>query len=320
LPVENVTCVANSETLDFRGMPVWERPSLALDALDRAPLGAPVTFITEIEPRGLSARVLDERFGRVLVETSMLGPESWLVRMTRRTESTTRNPIVRVLEATPPFAHLPAAVLDRLAAAGSTQTARRGRLLVEAGGEWRALGIVADGVAAVSSGTSSRDHITMELFPFEVFGISAFFDRGAPVANVIAMTKTTRIVNLPWTTLTDVARENPDLLFGLGSLLGRRKRELSAKLSSQSALPIVGRVARVLLPHAKAERGLSPAMGALASMTQSQIAAAAGTVKEVAARAIAELDERGLLKRERGHIRYLDRQGLIELLRELGGS
>jgi len=55
-------------------------------------------------------------------------------------------------------------------------------------------------------------------------------------------------------------------------------------------------------------------------MTQSQIAAAAGTVKEVAARAIAELDERGLLRRERGHIRFLDRQGLVELLRELGGS
>jgi CRP-like cAMP-binding protein len=134
------------------------------------------------------------------------------------------------------------------------------------------------------------------------------------------MTKSTRIVKLPSATLTDVARENPDLLFGLGALLAQRQRELSAKLSSQSALPIVGRVARVLLPHAMAERGLSPAMPALASMTQSQIAAAAGTVKEVAARAIAELDERGLLKRERGHIRFLDRQGLLELLRELGGS
>ena len=318
--VENVTCVANSDNLDFRGLPVWERPSRVLEALDRVPLGAPVSFITEIEPRGLSARVLEERFGPVLVETSALGPDSWLIRMTRRSESAARNPIVRVLEATPPFAHLPHATLDRLAATAATQTARRGRLLVEAGGQWRFMGIVAEGVAAVSNGIGSRDHITYEMFPHDVFGISSFFDGGAPVASVIAMTKTTRIVKLPWETLTDVARENPDLLFGLGALLGQRQRELSAKLSSQSALPIVGRVARVLLPHAMAERGLSPAMPALASMTQSQIAAAAGTVKEVAARAIAELDERGLLKRERGHIRFLDRQGLLELLRELGGS
>jgi CRP-like cAMP-binding protein/uncharacterized protein (DUF2249 family) len=320
LLVENVTCVPNSENLDFRGLPVWERPSRVLEALDRVPLGAPISFITEIEPRGLSARVIEERFGPVLVETSTLGPDRWLVRMTRRAESGARNPIVRVLEATPPFARLPVATLERLAAAASWQSARRGRLLVEAGREWRAVGVIAEGVAAVSNGIGAREHITYEMFPHEVFGIAAFFDGGAPVANVVAMTKITRIVKLPSATLTDVAREYPDLLFGLGALLAQRQRELSAKLSSQSALPIVGRVARVLLPHAMAERGLSPAMPALASMTQSQIAAAAGTVKEVAARAIAELDERGLLKRERGHIRFLDRQGLLELLRELGGS
>jgi CRP-like cAMP-binding protein/uncharacterized protein (DUF2249 family) len=320
LLVENVTCVPNSENLDFRGLPVWERPSRVLEALDRVPIGAPISFITEIEPRGLSARVIAERFGPVLVETSPLGPDRWLVRMTRRTESGARNPVVRVLEATPPFARLPLPTLERLAATAAWQSARRGRLLVEAGSEWRAVGVIAEGVAAVSNGIGAREHITYEMFPHEVFGIAAFFDGGAPVASVVAMTKTTRIIKLPWATLTDVARENPDLLFGLGALLGQRQRELSAKLSSQSALPIVGRVARVLLPHAMAERGLSPAMPALASMTQSQIAAAAGTVKEVAARAIAELDERGLLKRERGHIRYLDRQGLIELLRELGGT
>jgi CRP-like cAMP-binding protein/uncharacterized protein (DUF2249 family) len=317
---ENVTCVSNSENLDFRGLPVWERPSRVLEALDRVPPGAPISFITEIEPRGLSARVVQERFGPVLVETSTLGPERWLVRMTRRTESGARNPIVRVLEATPPFARLSQVTLERLAVASQSQTARRGRLLVEAGIEWRALGVVAEGVAAVSTGIGTRQHITYELYPHDVFGIAAFFDGGAPVANVIAMTKTTRVVNIPRATLTDVARENPDVLIGLGALLAQRQRELSAKLSSQSALPIVGRVARVLLPHAMPERGLSPAMPALASMTQSQIAAAAGTVKEVAARAIAELDDRGLLKRERGHIRFLDRQGLLELLRELGGS
>ncbi len=319
--VENVTCVSNSENLDFRGLPVWERPSRVLEALNRVPIGASVSIITEIEPRGLSARVVEERFGHVLVETSTLGPDRWLIRMTRRTESGARNPVVRLLEATPPFAHLSSPTLDRLAAAASSQSTRRGRLLVAAGDvEWRSLGVIADGVAAVSNGMGARQHITYEMFPHEVFGIAAFFDGGAPVANVIAMTKTTRIVKLPWTTLAEVARENPDLLFGLGALLGQRQRELSAKLSSQSALPIVGRVARVLLPHAMPERGLSPAMPALASMTQSQIAAAAGTVKEVAARAIAELDERGLLKRERGHIRFLDRQGLLELLRELGGT
>ncbi len=60
------------------------------------------------------------------------------------------------------------------------------------------------------------------------------------------------------------------------------------------------------------ERGLVPAAPSLSTITQSQIAAAGGTVKEVAARAIAELESRKALRREHGHIRYLDREVLLE--------
>jgi hypothetical protein len=49
-------------------------------------------------------------------------------------------------------------------------------------------------------------------------------------------------------------------------------------------------------------------------MTQTQVAAAAGTVKEVAARAIADLERVQALRRERGHIRYLDRAKLLEII------
>ena len=48
-----------------------------------------------------------------------------------------------------------------------------------------------------------------------------------------------------------------------------------------------------------------------------QIAAAGGTVKEVAARAIAELESRKALRREHGHIRYLDREVLLELIQDV---
>lgn len=51
-------------------------------------------------------------------------------------------------------------------------------------------------------------------------------------------------------------------------------------------------------------------------MTQSQIAAAAGTVKDVAARAISELQHRGALRRERGHIAYLDRVRLVRVIEQ----
>jgi CRP-like cAMP-binding protein/uncharacterized protein (DUF2249 family) len=312
--------VANSENLDFSGVPVWERRPLILEALDRVPHGDAITFITDIEPRGISARALDERFGPVLVETSTIGPARWRVSISRRQSDAGRDPVAVLLESCAPFARLSPTSLGILAAAGVSQSARRGRLLLDENITWPFVGVVAEGVVAISTGSGPRQHIIYEMFPHDTFGMASFFDRGTPIGSVIAMTKTARIVKMPWDVVAEIARTEPELFFGLGAELARRQRLLAGKLMSQSALPIVGRVARVLLPHAMEERGLSPAMPALASMTQSQIAAAAGTVKEVAARAIAELDERGLLRREHGHIRFLDRQGIVELLKELGGS
>ena len=68
------------------------------------------------------------------------------------------------------------------------------------------------------------------------------------------------------------------------------------------------------MPYAVPERGLHPALAPLPTMTQAQVAASAGTVKEVAARAIAELERVQALRRERGHIRYLDRTQLLEMI------
>jgi CRP-like cAMP-binding protein len=98
----------------------------------------------------------------------------------------------------------------------------------------------------------------------------------------------------------------------------QRRRDHMQALATQATMPIIARVAHVLVPYAMPERGLSPARAPLPNLTQAQIAAAAGTVKEVAARAIAELEQRELLKRERGHIRYLDRQGLLDMIKDAG--
>jgi DNA-binding GntR family transcriptional regulator len=45
-------------------------------------------------------------------------------------------------------------------------------------------------------------------------------------------------------------------------------------------------------------------------MTQAQLAATAGTAKEVAARALAELEAAGAIKRAKGRIALADRQRL----------
>ena len=162
-----------------------------------------------------------------------------------------------------------------------------------------------------------RERILYEIFPHELFGVAEYFDRGLSNARIVVFSKTARIVKLPWDVVGDVASRYPQLTTALGVVIAQRLRQMNDTITVQGALPILARIARVLVPYAMPERGLVPAAASLATVTQSQIAAAAGTVKEVAARAIAELESRNVLRRERGHIRYLDRQELLELIREL---
>ena len=51
----------------------------------------------------------------------------------------------------------------------------------------------------------------------------------------------------------------------------------------------------------------------LPQLTQAQIGAAAGTVKDVAARTIGLFEKQGALKRDRGHVQWLHRNRLTDL-------
>jgi CRP-like cAMP-binding protein len=121
---------------------------------------------------------------------------------------------------------------------------------------------------------------------------------------------------VPYDLLRSIVAQEPDFLMALAAETAQRNRTLASGLASQVSQPIIARVAAALLPYAAPEREFHPALPPLPTMTQAQIAAAAGTVKEVAARAIAELERVQALRRERGHIRYLDRSKLLAMIEE----
>ncbi len=319
MPGENVTGVMEAPEIDLRGMPAWDRLGPLTEALDRLPHGGTLTIITENEPRGLSSRLTQERPERFVIETRRVARGMWRVSVTRRyPEEQKRHPLVAQLEGCVAFASLGPKACEELAAAAVRQSGRRGESLVAENEQWPFVGMVLDGIVARAKGSESeRERILYEIFPNELFGVAEYFDRGFANAQINVFSKTATIVKLPWSVIDDVAARHPELTMALGVVIAQRLRLMNDTLTVQGSLPIVARIARVLLPYAMPERGLVPAAPNLASVTQSQIAAAAGTVKEVAARAIAELETQQALRRERGHIRYLDRQQLVELIREL---
>ena len=311
--------MAQTAEMDLRAVPEWERPDAVRKAVERLPLGASLTLITEQEPRALSARVTQDSPDRFVIETRQVANQLWQLRLThRKPEAVDRNVGAQLLGRCPAFAALDSAVLDELSAAAVWQSGRRGQTLVSENADWPFMGMVTEGIVArANGGGRDRERILYEIFPYELFGVAEYFDRGLKMSRIAVFSKTTRIMKLPWEVVSRVAAHHPPLTTALGIVLAQRVRLLAEALSAQGSLPILGRIARVLLPFAMPERGLVPAAALLSTITQSQIAAAAGTVKEVAARAIAELEFRKALKREHGHIRYLDREVLVELIADV---
>jgi CRP/FNR family transcriptional regulator, cyclic AMP receptor protein len=305
--------------IDVRGLPVWERPAVVREAFDRLPDGVGLTIVTENEPRGLIARLGQRGRPDVTCEPRRIGTREWHVTLRRIAVSEDHLTAAGILRRCAIFADLNANEREILAADAALVSIRRGQTVFAANSEWPYIGVAAEGLLALSTDGDDRRHrIFYEIFPYEIFGEMEAFDDALSYGRVAALSKTARFLRLSRNAVLETGRRYPDVLTALARVATQRARLVMEALAAQPTMPIVARVARVLLPYAMPEKGLSAAAIPLPHMTQAQIAAAAGTVKEVAARAISELEQEGFLRRERGHIRYLDRQRLLDLIRQEG--
>jgi len=309
--------MSTSDHLDLRGLPVWERPDKVFDQFDRLPPGETFTFVVDNEPRGLT-RVVEEKRGSILViDPRRVAEREWHVTVRRAKDDGVMPSPRSVLLRTAVFGTSSDASLDALAAQSTMHTSRRGQIIHGYNANWPYIAVPFEGVFAVTNdATNSRYRIFYEITPFNIFGVASFFDGGLTPGRAIVLSKVGRYVRVPHAAILEVAAKEPDLLRNIGAVATQRTRDLMASLTSVGTTPVIARIASALLPYAIPEAGLSPALPPLPNLTQAHIAAAAGTVKEVAARSIAELETRGFLLRERGHIRFLDRTKLIDLIKE----
>ncbi len=181
-----MTRVVQPAEIDLRGLPVWERPDLVRKALDRLPSGGSLTLITENEPRALSSRITQDRPERFVVETRRVASRVWQLRLTHRPgEGADRNSAAQHLSRCPPFAALDVGVRAELVSAAAWQTGRRGQTLVADNVDWPFIGMVTEGIVArANGGGRERERILYEIFPYELFGVAEYFDRGLKMARI----------------------------------------------------------------------------------------------------------------------------------------
>ncbi len=170
------------------------------------------------------------------------------------------------------------------------------------------LAIIESGRVKIFKGSSSgREMVFNVMEAGESFNEVPVFDQGMNPVNVSAVVST-RIWMIDAEALRKVIAEHPKTCQQIIINLSQNLRMLVGKVAELSFYNVTARLARLL-------RGLPEDQltgDGESRLTQDDLAARIGTVREVAARSLKELEQVGAIAIERGRITILDRKKLID--------
>lgn len=203
-------------------------------------------------------------------------------------------------------AGLPEGALVALAAIAAPMQRVTGTLLQLEGDQAEVMYMVVRGrvkIARVSAG--GREQVLNVIPPGGHFNTVPIFDGGRCPANAEALTDVL-LLALPRDALLAVVERHPALALALLKEFTGRVRHLVNLVDELALHTVQGRLAGLLLEQATAAERGQPAP----ALTQAEMAAHVGTVREMIGRALKTFEALGLLRLDRGVITLLDRAGL----------
>jgi CRP-like cAMP-binding protein len=105
-----------------------------------------------------------------------------------------------------------------------------------------------------------------------------------------------------------VIRTHPHVALNVIRVLARRVRHVVSLVEDLSFKHVISRVAKILLEHSGGEVGEGP------RLTQQEMAAMAGTAREVVGRSLKALEEEGAIKLDRHRIIIMDGEALQKIM------
>jgi CRP/FNR family transcriptional regulator len=178
------------------------------------------------------------------------------------------------------------------------------------GGSTAGLHLIVEGQAKiVRHSRTGREQVLALLGPGDSCNEVPVVDGGPNPATFIAVEPTVAWV---WSrvAMNRLRQQIPDLNETIVSSLAARCRELVDKVYNLSFLSVTARLAAFLLSQAD---GLGEGLDRR-RWTQEEMAAQIGTVREMVARALRNLEEDGLIRFNRHRIEVVDRDGLASLI------
>lgn len=188
------------------------------------------------------------------------------------------------------------------------KTAERGEMLALEGEPAEVLYFVASGVVKVlKTSAEGKEQILRIVRPGESFNDVAVFDGGPNPASMEAMGPVA-LHGIRKADLEAIIKAHPQVATSIAKVLASRVRHLVSLVEDLSFKQVIGRVAKILLENAGDGTGPRP------RLTQQEMAAMAGTAREIVGRSLKALEERGVIKLERHRIVIKDREALRQTM------
>jgi CRP-like cAMP-binding protein len=206
------------------------------------------------------------------------------------------------------FSDLGPAELESIRKLVFEKTADRAEMVLLEGESAANLYFVASGVVKVfKTSAEGKEQILSIVRPGESFNDVPIFDGGQNPTSAQAMGPVL-LYGIKKNDMEAILRDHPQIALNVIKVLARRVRHLVSLVEDLSFKHVIGRVAKILFEHGGVEMGRGP------RLTQQEMAAMAGTAREVVGRSLKALEEEGVIKLDRHRIIIRDKEALQKIM------
>jgi CRP/FNR family transcriptional regulator, cyclic AMP receptor protein len=298
------TTRAASVAIDARTLPAQNRSTRIFEAFDKLPVGGILELNEESDPRSLRNEFQQYRAGRFSWDARNLGSGRWTIRLERIDE---RADTATFLSHTAPFANAKQSTINELAAVATERSYRTGETIFDEGEMWPYLGFVRSGkVVYTLLSPDGKTHALGERLTHDPINESGTFDGGGATTRAEALTDCT-LALVPSEAVLHAVRNDSELALGFLAASSQARRRSIDTIADLAFAHVLQRVAKFLMSYAPATTGMAPGLPGVENLSQAQIAAAAGTVRDMAARALIRLKNAQAVELDRGRVRSIDR-------------
>jgi CRP/FNR family transcriptional regulator len=215
---------------------------------------------------------------------------------------------LQFLKRIPYFSGLGLADLESIEKLVFEKSADRAETVVLEGEPAANLYFVASGVVKVfKTSAEGKEQILSIVRPGESFNDVPIFDGGPNPASARTMGPVL-LYGIKRNDMEAILRNHPQIALNVTKVLAKRVRQLVSLVEDLSFRHVISRVARILFEHIPGETGRGP------RLTQQEMAAMAGTAREVVGRSLKALEEQGAIKLDRHRIIITDKEALRKIM------